>query len=74
MTALTLGVCSWAIDRHDVLRAIEVAGSVQGIQALQVGFFTEESLRTADPSAIALAARDAGIALTSSFLAVEDED
>lgn len=74
MTALTLGVCSWAIDRHDVLRAIEVAGSVQGIQALQVGFFTEESLRTADPSAIAMAARDAGIALTSSFLAFEDED
>ena len=74
MTAPTLGVCSWAIDRHDVLRAIEVAGSVLGIQALQVGFFTEESLRTADPSAIAMAARDAGIALTSSFLAFEDED
>ena len=74
MTALTLGVCSWAIDRHDVLRAIEVAGSVGGIQALQVGFFTEESLRTTDPSAIATAARNAGIALTSSFLAFEDED
>ena len=74
MTAHTLGVCSWAIDRQNVLRAIEVAGSVQGIQALQIGFFTEESLRTADASAFATAARDAGIALISTFLAFEDED
>ena len=74
MTALTLGVCSWSIDRRDIRLAIEVAGSVEGIQALQVGFFTEESVRTADPTSIAMAARNAGIALTSCFLAFADED
>lgn len=74
MTALTLGVCSWAIDRHDIRRAIEVAGTVPGLQAIQVGFFTERAVRTADPMAIAKTARDAALSLTSLFLAFEDED
>ena len=74
MTALTLGVCSWAMDRHDVRRAIEVAGTVPGLQAVQVGFFTERAVHAADPIAIAKTARDAGISLTSTFLAFEDED
>ena len=74
MTALTLGVCSWAIDRHDVRRAIEVVGTVPGLQAVQVGFFTERAVQTADPIAIAKTAKDAGVSLTSSFLAFEDED
>ncbi len=34
MNAITLGVCSWAIDRHNIQRAIAVAGAVEELQAL----------------------------------------
>lgn len=74
MTSTIVGVCSWCIDRHDVLRAIRVAGSELQLQAVQVGFFTADALRSADAGVIAEAASNAGVALTGTFLAFEGED
>ena len=74
MKTLELGVCSWSIDRHDVVRAIGLAGETLDLRAVQIGFFTEEAVRTADPDAIVRAAESVKVALTSSFVAFEGED
>ena len=74
MTSPLLGVCSWAIDRHDILGAIEVAGTIPELSAIQIGFFSQAVVQEADPEAIARAASAAGLRITSSFVAFEGED
>jgi len=74
MTPPTLGVCSWAIDRYNILRAVEVAGTIPELRAIQIGFFSEAVVHETDPAAIARAASAAGLRITSSFLAFEGED
>ena len=74
MTSPTFGVCSWAIDRHDPLSAIEVAGRISGLSAIQIGLFSEAAVSEADPEAIGRAACDAGLRVTSSFVAFDGED
>ena len=71
---MELGVCSWSIDRHDVLRSIQLAGTELGLRLVQIGFFTHEAVRRAATDRIRRAAEDSGVTLTSSFLAFEGED
>ena len=69
-----LGVCSWSLDRHDILRAIEAAGAIPQLRAVQIGFFTEATVGNADPPAIARAASNAGLQVVSTFVAFDGED
>ena len=71
---MDVGVCGWSIDRHDVLRSIRLAGTELGLHFVQIGFFTEETVRGADADRIRQVAEDSGVTLTSSFLAFEGED
>ena len=71
---MEVGVCSWSIDRHDMLRSIRLAGTEIGLRLVQIGFFTEEAVRRADADRIRRTAEDSGITLTSSFIAFEGED
>lgn len=73
-TELPIGVCGWCIDRHDVCNSIEVAGRELGIRFVQIGFFTEQAVRTADARAILKSARDADVTIVGAFVAFEGED
>ncbi len=72
--SLEIGVCSWALDRHDVLRAIDLAGGPLNLRIMQIGFFTAEAVQDADPGKITAAAESAGVTIVSSFVAFEGED
>jgi L-ribulose-5-phosphate 3-epimerase len=74
MEASKIGVCTWSIARHDVVRGIEYAASKLTLRVAQVGFFTEQSVRTADPIVIARASRRLGVEIISPFVAFERED
>ena len=74
MKATKIGVCTWSISRHDVVSGIEYAASKLALRIAQVGFFTERSVRTADPTAIARAARLADVEIISPFVAFDRED
>jgi sugar phosphate isomerase/epimerase len=74
MKPLEIGVCSWSIDRHDVVRSIESAGDQLDLRAVQIGFFTEEAVRKADPDAIVRAAILANVTLVGAFVAFEREE
>ena len=69
-----IGVCGWCLDRHDARRSIEVAGRDLGLRFTQVGFFTEQAVRSADAAAIVEAARTADVTLVGAFVAFEGED
>jgi sugar phosphate isomerase/epimerase len=73
-TELSIGVCGWCLDRHDARRSIEVAGRDIGLRFAQVGFFTEQAVRSADAAAIVEAARTADVKLVGAFVAFEGED
>jgi len=74
MTSRKIGVCTWSIDRHDVLRGIDVAGNDLQLSVAQIGFFTEAAVRWADPQTIMASADSAGVELIGSFVAFEGED
>lgn len=74
MTPLEIGICSWSIDRHDVVRAIETAEAQLELTAVQVGFFGEDALRAADPEVIKRTAERSNVTLVGSFLAFDGED
>lgn len=74
VNAQIMGACSWSIDRHDCLRAIAVAAEAIGLAHLQVGFFTEAALSTADAPTIRAAAARSGVTISSTFAAFEGED
>lgn len=71
---LSLGVCGWCLDRHDVLRSIEIAGQDLHLSAVQIGFFTSGAARNADPVRIHAAAAQAGATIVGAFVAFEGED
>ncbi len=74
MNVSQIGVCGWCLDRDDVLRGIETAGRVLGVDLVQIGFFSAKALRSADPSSIGAAADAAGVSLVGAFVAFEGED
>ncbi len=69
-----LGICSWSIDRADVVRALSVAGEDVGVEAVQIGFFLRSGLAGADSDSIRRAADTAGVRLVGAFLGFEGED
>lgn len=69
-----IGVCGWCLDRHDARRSIEVAGRDLGLRFAQVGFFTEQAVRSADAAAMLEAARADDVTLVGAFIAFEGED
>lgn len=71
---LTLGVCGWCLDRHDVPRSIEIAGRELQLPAVQIGFFTSRAVREADPEHIGSLAQAVGVTLVGAFVAFEGED
>jgi sugar phosphate isomerase/epimerase len=73
-TELPIGACGWCIDRHDPRGSIEVAGRDLGLRVVQIGFFTQDSVRNANPAAIVEAAHAADVTLVGAFVAFEDED
>ncbi len=73
-TQLPIGVCGWCIDRHDVRRSLEAAGRELCLRHVQIGFFTEQAVRAADPVAIREAARAADVTIVGAFVAFEAED
>lgn len=74
MAPFEIGVCSWSIDRADVLRSLEVAGMQLGLRAVQIGFFSEQAVRCADADAIRRTAAKAGVTLVGAFVGFERED
>lgn len=74
MNNTQIGICSWSIDRHDVLRAIAIAGHDLQMPVIQIGFFTAWTLRDADATAIRRAADTANVEIVANFIAFEGED
>lgn len=74
MNTSQLGLCSWSIDRHNVIRGITAADKEFGVPNVQIGFFSSEALRETDADAIRSAAEAAGVTLCGVFVAFEGED
>lgn len=71
---LEVGICGWAVDRHDPIRAIETAGGQLDARVVQIGFFGSSALDSADAEAIQAAANKANVALVGAFVAFDGED
>jgi sugar phosphate isomerase/epimerase len=69
-----IGICSWCIDRHDVLPAIQVAGGELDVRVVQLGFFTAAALEQAKADTIRETARAAKVSLAGVFIGFEGED
>lgn len=74
LSALDIGVCTWCLDRDDVVNGIELARSRLNVNVVQIGFFSEECVRRADSEAIVRAARNADMQLAGVFIGFEGED
>ena len=74
MQPLEIGFCSWSIDRHDVIAAINIAANELGIRVVQVGFFGQAAVHGADVVGIRTAAGEAGVELSGAFVAFDGED
>lgn len=70
----TVGVCSWCIDRRDVVNAIEAATRQLDVDVMQLGFFTADAIDQANGEAIREAAESAGVTLVGTFLGFDGED
>jgi sugar phosphate isomerase/epimerase len=71
---LEIGVCSWSIDRHYIVRSLDMAANRLALRAVQIGFFTEEAVRNADSADILRTATTEGVNLCGSFVGFEGED
>ena len=74
MMRQSIGICSWCIDRHDVIASIERAGRELGASVIQLGFFTADVIEEADGEAIREAAEAARVSPIGTFIGFEDED
>ncbi len=74
MGVLKVGICSWSIDRHDVIRAIEQAHRQLDLRLMQLGFFTADAIERADGEAIRETAEASGVSLVGTFIGFEGED
>ena len=68
-----VGICGWILDRADAPASVEQAAAM-GFAAVQVGFFTAEAVRGADPAKILSLADRLGVRIVSVFAAFERED
>jgi sugar phosphate isomerase/epimerase len=74
MTLANLGVCSWCIDRGDVIRAIRFVGTELDLRITQLGFFTARAVDTASSEAIRRMSGEVGVRIIGSFVGFEGED
>lgn len=74
MQPLSIGLCTWSIDRENVIAAIEAAKRQLGVAVVHVGFFTEATLATADAAKIRAAAATAGVEISATFVGFEHVD
>jgi len=74
MAGSRIGVCSWSIDRHDVVAAIRQARAELGVDTVQVGFFGADAVERADCEAIRAAAEAEGVSLVGTFIGFDGED
>lgn len=74
MSTFKLGVCSWALDRNDVIAAMRTAREALGVDVAQIGFFSAAAVRAASAEEIRRAADALGLTLVGAFLAFADED
>jgi sugar phosphate isomerase/epimerase len=70
---LSIGVCGWSLDRHDVLRSISTAAEI-GLPIVQLGFFTRAAVENTDAGAIRAKAGQCGVTICGAFIAFEGED
>lgn len=68
-----LGVCSWSLDRGDLFVALRLAAEIK-LPLVQLGLFTEQIIRAADPDGLRTAAAACGVTIHSTFVAFERED
>lgn len=77
---MKIGLCSWTLDRSDVVGAVVRGGAMLGEKQagerspMQIGFFSRESLASADADAIQAASANASVDVVGVFVAFEGED
>lgn len=71
---LPIGVCSWSLDRNDILRAIEIASHELHVSVMQLGFFSRESLRGANADQICRLSKSTNLQIPGIFIGYENED
>ena len=74
MSSMTLGICGWSLDRHDIVRGIRIAADELGLGTVQIGLFTVDSVRGIDASAVKRTADACGMSFAGTFLGFEGED
>jgi len=72
-TGFEIGVCSWSIDRDEVLKAIHVAGSELGLRVMQLGFFSRAAIDRVVAEQIRQTARHHGVRIVGTFAGFEHE-
>ncbi len=70
MQPLEPGICSWSLDRHDPVAAIQQARSELDLGVVHVGFFG----KVPPASEISAAASSANVELSATFVAFDGED
>ncbi|MCH7812681.1 MAG: sugar phosphate isomerase/epimerase [Planctomycetes bacterium] len=74
MEPLTVGVCSWSIDRRQPVQSIRVAGQRYGARAVHLGFFDAETLQATSADALRRVADEVGVEICATFAAFWGED
>jgi len=69
-----IGICSWCIDRHDVVAAVRHARARLGVDAMQVGFFGADAVERADCEAIRETAEAEDVSLVGTFIGFDGEE
>ena len=74
MTTFNLGVCTWALDRYDVLAAMRAAREKLDVSVAQIGFFGSDAVQNGSAEAISQAARALHMTVAGAFLGFDGED
>ena len=73
MSAYELGVCGWSLDRHDVIRSVELAAEL-GFGVVQLGFFGRDVIDHVDLAGIQDTLARCGVCAVGAFVAFDGED
>lgn len=73
MEPLTIGVCSWSVDRRDPVGSIRAAARQYGVQVVHLGFFDERTLAGVSVGDIRDVCQECGVRLSATFAAFDGE-
>ncbi len=73
MEPLSIGVCSWSIDRKDPIASIRAAATECGARVVHLGFFDEETLAAAHAEEIREVCADCKVEISATFAAFSGE-